>query len=31
MWFYKGKEVLELTDMPEKTFGFVYKITHQPI
>ena len=30
MWFYKGQQIQELTDMPEKTFGFVYEITHQP-
>lgn len=27
-WFYKGKEVESIEDMPEGVFGFVYQITH---
>ena len=29
-WFYKGKEILEVGDMPENVFGFVYKTYHKP-
>ena len=28
MWLYKEKEIKELIDMPENTFGFIYEITH---
>jgi hypothetical protein len=27
-WTYKGKSITELSDMPEGTFGFIYKITN---
>lgn len=27
-WFYKGKEVESIEDMPKGVFGFVYQITH---
>jgi len=30
MWLYQDKEVKELTDMPENTFGFIYEVTHLP-
>ena len=30
MWLYKNKEIKELTDMPESTFGFIYEVTHTP-
>ena len=28
MWFYQGKQVTEIGDMPEGTCGFIYKITN---
>ena len=28
MWFYQNKEVTSIEDMPEGTFGFIYKVTH---
>jgi ubiquinone biosynthesis protein Coq4 len=30
MWLYKEKEIKELTDIPENTFGFIYVVTHTP-
>ena len=30
MWLYQNKEIKELTDMPENTFGFIYEVTHLP-
>jgi len=30
MWLYKDKQINELTDMPEHTFGFIYEVTHVP-
>jgi hypothetical protein len=30
MWLYKGKEIKEITDMPENPFGFIYVVTHTP-
>ena len=30
MWLYKDKEIKELTDMPEHSFGFIYEVTHLP-
>lgn len=30
MWLYQGKEIKEITDMPENTFGFIYIVTHTP-
>jgi hypothetical protein len=30
MWLYKGKEIKELSDMPENIFGFIYVVTHTP-
>ena len=29
-WEYKGRLITEISDMPEGTFGFIYKITHIP-
>ena len=29
MWLYKEKEIKELTDMPEHSFGFIYEVTHK--
>jgi hypothetical protein len=30
MWFYQDKEVTSIEDMPEGTFGFIYKVTYTP-
>jgi hypothetical protein len=30
MWFYEDKEVSELSDIPNDTFGFIYRIIHIP-
>ena len=30
MWLYKNKEIKELADIPENTFGFIYEVTHLP-
>jgi hypothetical protein len=30
MWLYQNKEIKELTDIPESTFGFIYEVTHTP-
>lgn len=27
MWFYKGQVVKEISEFPENTYGFIYKIT----
>jgi len=27
-WFYKGKKVESIEDMPKDAFGFVYVVTH---
>ena len=29
-WTYKEKEIKEIEDLPENTFGFIYEITHLP-
>jgi len=29
-WLYKEKEVYEINDMPQNTFGFIYITTHIP-
>ena len=29
-WEHKGRLITEISDMPEGTFGFIYKITHLP-
>jgi hypothetical protein len=30
MWLYKDKQINQLTDMPENSFGFIYEVTHIP-
>jgi len=30
MWLYQNREINELTDMPEDSFGFIYEVTHVP-
>ncbi|MBC8300340.1 MAG: hypothetical protein H8E55_31765 [Pelagibacterales bacterium] len=30
MWKYKDKEIYEISDLPEGTFGFIYQTTHLP-
>mgnify|MGYP003479753920 len=30
MWLYKDKQINELTDMPEDSFGFIYEVLHIP-
>lgn len=30
MWLYQGKEIKEITDIPENIFGFIYIVTHTP-
>jgi hypothetical protein len=29
-WRYKDKLITEISDMPEGTYGFIYKVTHIP-
>jgi hypothetical protein len=29
-WIYKNEPIRELSDFPENTYGFIYKITHLP-
>ena len=29
-WRYKEKLITEITDMPEGTYGFIYRVTHIP-
>ena len=29
-WLYENKEIQEITDFPENTFGFIYITTHTP-
>ena len=29
-WIYKGKVVTEIDDMPDDTYGFIYKVIHLP-
>ena len=29
-WLYKGKEINEISDLPNNAFGFVYQTTHLP-
>jgi len=29
-WEHKGRLITDISDMPEGTFGFIYKITHIP-
>jgi len=30
MWLYQQKEIKEIIDMPNGTFGFIYEVTHLP-
>lgn len=29
-WEYKGRLITEIADMPEDTFGFIYRVIHKP-
>tara|TARA_R100000455_G_C6202296_1_gene72626 strand:- start:127 stop:615 length:489 start_codon:yes stop_codon:yes gene_type:complete len=29
-WTYKGLLITSIDDMPENTYGFIYKVTHKP-
>ncbi len=29
-WRFKGKLITEIDDMPEGTFGFIYRVIHLP-
>jgi len=29
-WWYEGKIVTEISDMPDNTYGFIYEVTHKP-
>jgi hypothetical protein len=29
-WLYENKEINEITDIPENTFGFIYITNHLP-
>ena len=29
-WLYKNKEINEISDLPNKAFGFIYQTTHLP-
>lgn len=29
-WFYKGEEIVDIAQLPENTFGFIYEVTHIP-
>ena len=29
-WLYNGKEIKDISQFPEGTFGFIYKVTHHP-
>ena len=30
MWYYQDKNINEISDLPKKTFGFIYQTTHIP-
>ena len=30
MWLYKKKKIKEISQFPKDTFGFIYKVTHNP-
>ena len=30
MWYYKGEVISSIEDFPPQTFGFVYRVIHQP-
>ena len=29
-WWYEGKIVTEISDMPDNTYGFIYEVLHKP-
>ena len=29
-WWYSGKMITDISDMPENTYGFIYEVTHKP-
>ena len=29
-WTYEGKEIIDISQFPENTFGFIYEVTHTP-
>ena len=29
-WYYKGEEISSIEDFPPQTFGFVYRVIHEP-
>ena len=29
-WWYLGKMITDISDMPENTYGFIYEVTHKP-
>ena len=29
-WWYEGKIVTDISDMPENTYGFIYEVVHKP-
>ena len=29
-WTYEGKEITDISQFPEETFGFIYEVTHIP-
>lgn len=29
-WLYQGQEIKDISQFPESTFGFIYKVTHHP-
>ena len=29
-WTYEGKEIVDISQFPENTFGFIYEVTHIP-
>jgi len=30
MWFYKGKKIESIDEMPDQTYGFIYEVLHLP-
>jgi len=30
MWYYKGEEISSTEDFPPQTFGFIYRVIHEP-
>ena len=29
-WWYEGKIITDISDMPENTYGFIYEVLHKP-